>query len=78
MNIVIYILSFVNLGLEKDYLGWSFIVFLFYFLLEDVPLMTLMTLVHAQKGEKERAKRATFASRESILNPTEEVDDTPN
>lgn len=71
VNIIFYIFTKLGVALEKDSLEWSIVTFLFYFLLEDVPLMVLMTLVHAQKGEKERVRRETLLTRESLLNPSE-------
>lgn len=75
VNIVFYILTKLQVNIQKDILEWSFVTFFFYFLLEDVPLMVLMSLVHAQAGEKEQVRRETLLNRESILNPSE-VSDT--
>ncbi len=71
VNIIFYIFTKLEVNPEKNHLEWSFVTFLFYFLLEDVPLMVLMTLVHAQKGEKERVRRETQLSRDSLVNPSE-------
>ena len=77
VNIAFYILTKLKTNIQKDSMEWSFVTFFFYFLLEDVPLMVLMTLVYAQTGEKEQIRRETLLTRGSMLNPSE-ASDTPS
>ena len=74
VNIALFVLTFIQKDMEGGSVFFGVFLFCFYFVLEDVPLLVLMTLVYVQQDEKARVRRETlvhYGSISTALNPTE-------